>query len=175
MLVLRAALGLLLAALLQVVVLRLGSVFDLEVMAGSVDLLLVVVVWIALSSGAVGGQVVGMLAGFLSDGLTGGSFGLYAIADTLVGYFAAVLRQRVVLQRSVLVLMFAAAAATQSLIVMSLNFLFVGEAEQSSWVVVGTRIVTTAALGGALLAIEGRTRSQWSLWQRRRRSRLRLK
>ncbi|MBZ0113782.1 MAG: rod shape-determining protein MreD [Thermoanaerobaculia bacterium] len=168
-------LGLFLAALLQVVVQRIGSVFDVEVMAGSIDLLLVIVVWIALSSGSVGGQVVGMLAGFLSDGLMGGTFGLYAIADTLVGYLAAVLRQRVVLQRSVLVLMFAAAAAAQVLIVMSLNFLFVGGSEPPSWIAVGSRIVTTAALGGALLAIEGRTRSEWGLWQRRRRSRLRLK
>lgn len=175
MLVLRAALGLFLAALLQVVILRFGTVLDAEVMAGSLDLLLVVVVWIALSSGTVGGQVVGMFAGFLSDGLMGGAFGLYAIADTLVGYLAAELRQRVVLQRSVLVLMFAAAAAGQMLIVMSLNFLFVGGAEQPSWIVVGIRIATTAALGGALLVVEGRTRSQWSLWQRRRRSKLRLK
>jgi rod shape-determining protein MreD len=175
LLVLRATLGLFLAALLQVVLLRLGSVFDIEVVAGSIDLLLVIVVWIALSSGTVGGQVVGMLAGFLSDGLLGGTFGLYAIADTLVGYLAAVLRQRVVLQRSVLVLMFAAAAAAQLLIVSSLNFLFVGEAEQPSWIVLGVRILATAALGGALLAVEGRTRSEWSLWQRRRRSRLRLK
>lgn len=174
MLFLRSALALLVATFLQIVLQQLGNLWGRGV-ASAVDLLLVVVVWIALASGPGAGQIVGMVAGFLADGLAGGLYGLQAIANTVVGYGAAVVRQRVVLQRGVLILVFAGAALVQQLVVALLQFLLVAEPEVASLPSVLARVVATAAVGALLLSLEGRVQSGWRGWQRRRHSRLRLR
>ncbi|HIE94868.1 MAG TPA: rod shape-determining protein MreD [Acidobacteria bacterium] len=51
-----------------------------------VDLVLVAVVLVAISSGSVGGLWVGTVGGLLQDALSGGVIGVGGLAKTLVGY-----------------------------------------------------------------------------------------
>ena len=51
-----------------------------------VDPFIVVVVWYALRTDTITGQLTGTVAGMVQDGLVGGLFGLHAIANTVVGY-----------------------------------------------------------------------------------------
>lgn len=54
----------------------------------AVDLVLIVVVYLSLNSGPVGGVVVGTIAGLLQDSLTLGVLGIGGLAKTLVGFLA---------------------------------------------------------------------------------------
>jgi rod shape-determining protein MreD len=54
----------------------------------AVDLVLIVVVYISLNSGPVGGVVAGTVAGLLQDSLTLGVLGIGGLAKTLVGFLA---------------------------------------------------------------------------------------
>ena len=55
-----------------------------------VDLVLVVVVYVALSSGPFTGMLVGTFAGLAQDALSGGIIGIGGLADTIVGFVAGV-------------------------------------------------------------------------------------
>jgi rod shape-determining protein MreD len=59
----------------------------------AVDLVLVVVVYVALSSGAATGLLTGTFAGLLQDALTGGGgvIGIGGLAKTLVGFLAGII------------------------------------------------------------------------------------
>ena len=59
----------------------------------AVDLVLVVVVYVALSSGAVAGLLTGTFAGLIQDALTPGSgvIGIGGLAKTIVGFVAGVI------------------------------------------------------------------------------------
>lgn len=52
------------------------------------DLLLILVVWIALSTGQLPGTIAGFLVGLLMDGITGDVLGTNALAKTLAGFVA---------------------------------------------------------------------------------------
>jgi rod shape-determining protein MreD len=113
----------------------------------------------------------------LQDGLAGGLFGLHAFADTLVGYGVALAAQRVVVgQQAARVLVFAAAALLQQLVLVALLLSMVGAGAPLPSVgsVLG-KVVSSALLGAALISSESRARSQWSSWQRRRSRQLRFR
>ena len=57
---------------------------------GTVDLVLVVVIWSALQFGPAGGLLTGMVAGLAQDALSGGIIGVGGFAKTLVGFMAGV-------------------------------------------------------------------------------------
>jgi cell shape-determining protein MreD len=107
----------------------------------------------------------------------GGLFGLHAFADTVVGYGVALAAQRVVVgQQAARVLIFAAAAALQQLVLMGLLRSMVGgNAPLPSFGSFIGKVVTTALLGAALISMESRARTQWSSWQRRRSRTLRFR
>lgn len=89
-----------------------------------VDLFLVVVVLHALDGESLPAMLGGLVAGLLHDALSGGLYGLYGFANTLVGYGTARLAQRLVIQRSTGVLgVVAFAAATQQTVLVVLAFL----------------------------------------------------
>lgn len=52
------------------------------------DLLLILVVWVALSTGQLTGTIAGFLIGLLMDGITGDVLGTNALAKTVVGFVA---------------------------------------------------------------------------------------
>ncbi|HEY7791321.1 MAG TPA: rod shape-determining protein MreD [Vicinamibacterales bacterium] len=53
-----------------------------------VDLVLVAVVYLGLSSGPVAGLMAGTIGGLLQDGLSSGIIGIGGLADTIVGFVA---------------------------------------------------------------------------------------
>ena len=57
----------------------------------AVDLVLVVVIYVALTSGAVTGLLAGAFAGLVQDALTPGIIGIGGLAKTLVGFLAGVI------------------------------------------------------------------------------------
>ncbi len=89
-----------------------------------VDVFLVVVVLHALDGETLPGLLGGLAVGLLQDALTGGLYGLYGFADTIVGYGTARLAQRLVIQRATGVFgVVAFAAALQQAVVVLLAFL----------------------------------------------------
>ncbi len=65
--------------------------------AAALDLVLVVVVYIALTSGPVTGVLVGTLAGLIQDALPLGVLGIGGLAKTIVGFAAGVLGTQFIL------------------------------------------------------------------------------
>ena len=57
----------------------------------AVDLVLVVVVYVALSSGSVPGLVTGTVAGLLQDSLSTGVIGIGGLAKTIVGFITGII------------------------------------------------------------------------------------
>ena len=145
-----------------------------------IDPFLLVVVWFSMRIGPVGGELLGTAAGLLQDWLSSGpfglSFGLYAFANTLVGYGVALAAQRVVVgQQAARVLIFAAAAGLQQAVLAVLLRSMIADSPMPSIGSVVGKIVSSALLGAALISMESGARTQWSSWQRRRSRTLRFR
>jgi rod shape-determining protein MreD len=158
------------ATLLQVAGVSLFPQFSL-----AVDFFLVIVVFNAMDGNSAAGMFGGTVAGLVTDGLTGGYFGLFGIANTVVGYGTAITAQRLVIQRPASsLLVFAVTAAAQQLILLGLSLLFLADADlpQYSWILV--RVGTTGVLGGVLYLANRRMRSRLEMWRRTRKTRIRF-
>lgn len=143
---------------------------------GVVDPFLVVLVWFAMRTNPVLAQLFGSATGFVQDALTGGLFGLHAIADTLVGYGVALASQRVVVgQQAVRVLIFAVSAVLQQAVLWAVVEAMLDQAPQPHLGFVLAKVLVTALLGAVLIGLETQARSQWSSWQRRRSRTLRFR
>lgn len=167
---LRFAVALSVATLLQIAGVSLFPQFSL-----AVDFFLVIVVFNAMDGNSAAGMFGGTVAGLVTDGLTGGYFGLFGIANTVVGYGTAVTAQRLVIQRPASsLLVFAVAAAAQQLILLGLSLLFLADADlpQYSWILV--KVGTTGLLGGVLYLANRRMRSRVEMWRRTRKTRIRF-
>jgi rod shape-determining protein MreD len=141
-----------------------------------VDPFLVVLVWFALRTNPLLAQLFGAGTGLLQDALTGGLFGLHAVADTVVAYGVALAAQRVVVgQQAVRVLIFAVAAALQQAILALVMLAMIDDPPLPHLGFAAARVVATALLGAVLISLESRARSQWSSWQRRRSRQLRFR
>jgi rod shape-determining protein MreD len=57
----------------------------------AIDLVLIVVVYVAIKSGPVTGLLAGTVAGLIQDALSGGILGILGLAKTLVGFLAGLL------------------------------------------------------------------------------------
>ena len=143
---------------------------------GLVDPFLVVLVWFSMRSNPLLAQLLGAGTGLLQDALTGGLFGLHALADTLVGYAVALAAQRVVVgQQAVRVLIFAAAAAAQQAILAGVMMAMLDAPPLPSLGFAIGKVLVTALLGAIFITVESQARSQFSSWQRRRSRQLRFR
>src|SRR5437868_1197657 len=66
----------------------------------AVDLVLVVVVYVALTSGPVTGLLSGTLAGLIQDALSSGIIGVGGLAKTVVGFLAGVIGTQFIVSQS---------------------------------------------------------------------------
>jgi len=140
-----------------------------------VDLFLVLVVYNALVVGPVGSMAGGSVAGLAHDALTGGLFGLFGFADTLVGWAAARLRQRLVVRQPAQVAMlFALAAAVQQLAVVVVTVLMLPSSDFPSPSTMVVRMVTTAGIGTLVFVVAGRSQLYYARWKQNRHKRLRI-
>ncbi len=156
------------ALLLHFVGSRLWSDFTL-----AVDLFLVVLVRQALGARTWAGLAAGVLVGMVEDSLSGRLYGLYGCADTVVGYLAAVVAQRVVIQRSTgVMLAFFAASIAQQAILLLLALLIVPAAGGPSVPWIAAHAATTALFGGLWHVGSASWRGRYDSWRRNRGSRL---
>jgi len=135
--------GLLLAAVLHFAGVRLFDWFP-----RAFDLFLLAAVVEARRGLPVGAMFAGLAAGLVTDGVTGGPYGLFGFADTLVAWGVAVAARQLVVQRTTsLASLFAAASAAQQAIVAGLALVFRPGAELAApeWLL--ARVGTTALVG----------------------------
>ncbi|HBL30097.1 MAG TPA: rod shape-determining protein MreD [Acidobacteria bacterium] len=140
-----------------------------------VDVFLVVVVLYGLEASSLTALGAGLCLGLVHDSLTGAGFGLFGFADTLIGYGAARLAQRLVIQRptGVLALVSFAVVAQQALVV-ALTFLLLPWPEVPSPLWVALRAGASGLLGMLIHVGSTHWRRTAEARRRSRLSRLRL-
>jgi len=142
------ALGLLIAMALA---LALQTTLARFVVGGTaaIDLVLVAVVYVALTSGPVAGMLAGSLAGLVQDSLSSGIIGIGGLAKSLVGFLAGAFGQQFIVTAALpRLVMFVAATALHAAVFMGLYEVLDLRTFQSPW-----KTVTTQALGNALVGI----------------------
>lgn len=166
---LRFAIGLLLVLLLHLAGVRMFDGFF-----RAVDLFLVVVLFTALGGSLLGGMVAGLAAGLATDTLTGGLYGMYGFADTIVGYGAAFAAQRLVIQRTTAVwLVFSAGAAVQQTVVIGLSRVLLEDPALPGFLPVVLKVAVTGLLGAASYVAGRRLARMFGVWKKNRTARLR--
>lgn len=168
--ILKLAAGIVLAALVHFVGVRLWPDF-----VRVIDVFLVVVALQGLGGNSLSGLLVGALVGLLQDTLTSGPFGLYGFADTIIGYVAARLAQRLVIQRpSGVLALVGFASLLQQAIVVGLAFVMLPTPELPNpiWAVV--RAGACGVLGMIFYIAGGRWRKSSEARRHGRMSKLRL-
>jgi rod shape-determining protein MreD len=134
-----------------------------------VDPFLVALVFQALDASPLSGLVCGVVVGATQDSVSGGLYGLYGFADTVVGYVAALVAQRVVIQRwPGVMLAFVAGAAVQQLVLVLVALLVIGDPELPSLASVALKPLVCAVLGLGLFVATQRGRSRYESWRRSR-------
>ena len=139
------------------------------------DVFLVVVVLYGLESSSLAALFAGLAVGLLHDSLTGAPYGLFGFADTIIGYGAARLAQRLVIQRATGVLALVSfAAVAQQAIVIGLAFLLLPMPEVPNPVWVAIRAGACGLLGMSIHIASAHFRRTAEARRRGRMSRLRL-
>ena len=140
-----------------------------------VDVFVVVVALHALEGNSLAALFAGLFVGLVHDTLTGGLFGLYGFADTIVGYGTARLAQRLVIQRATGVLAVVAfATALQETIVVALKFLLEPGPLSPDPLWIALRAGVSGVLGMFVYVLAGRWRRGSEARRRNRMGRLRL-
>lgn len=117
--------------------------------SAAVDLVLVAVVYVALTTGPVSGMLAGSAAGLIQDALSSGVVGIGGLAKSIVGFLAGAFGQQFIVTAALpRLVMFVAATALHAAVFMGLYELLGLRAFPSPW-----KAVTTQALGNALVGI----------------------
>lgn len=162
-------------ALAAAVVAHAVGVRLLPAFAQAVDLFLVLVVLHGLGGDSRAGLLGGLAAGIVHDAVTGGLFGLFGFADTMIGYGVARLSQRLVIERASGVLPVAAvAAAVQQAVVVGLALVLLPEPRLPDPLWLALRVTSTGLLGMLLFALGGWWRGGADRRKRRKRERIQL-
>lgn len=141
----------------------------------AVDFFLVLLVFHALDGSTVAGMLGGCVAGLITDALTGGPFGLFGFADTVVGYGTAATAQRLVIQRpSSSLLVFCLAAAAQQTVVLALTTMLVSSIDVPDIRWVAVKVASSGILGLALYLGRRRLQSRMEVWRRSRTAKIRF-
>ena len=115
----------------------------------AIDLVLVTVVYIALTSGPVSGMLAGSLAGLIQDQLSTGVLGIGGLAKSIVGFVVGALGQQFIVTAALpRLLMFVGATAAYQGIFMGLYVVLGLRSFPSPW-----KAIATQALGNALVGM----------------------
>ena len=116
--------------------------------AVAVDLVLVVVVYVALRSGPVTGLLSGTLAGLLQDALSSGVIGIGGLAKTVVGFLAGVVGTQFIVAHALpRFVVFVAATVLHAVVFMGLYVLLDLRHFGSPYVAVGGQALGNAVVG----------------------------
>lgn len=114
----------------------------------AVDLVLVVVVYVALTSGPVTGMLAGSLAGLVQDALSSGVIGIGGLAKSVVGFLAGAIGQQFIVTAALpRLVMFVAATAAHAAVFMGLYVLLGLRSFPSPWTAIASQAVGNAAVG----------------------------
>lgn len=166
----RFALALVLAVIAHTLGVRVHPTF-----AQAVDLFVTLAVLHALDGDSVAGLLGGLAVGMAHDALSGGLFGLFGIADTIVGYGVARLSQRLVIERAIGVFPVAAVAAVfQQVIVVGLALLVLADPRLPDPRWLAARALTTGLVATLLYASSRWWTGSSDRRRRRRREKIQL-
>ena len=123
----------------------------------ALDLVLVVVVYVALTTGPVSGMLAGSVAGIVQDALSSGLIGIGGLAKSIVGFIAGVIGQQFILTAALpRFVMFLGATVAHSAISMGLYVALDLRTFPSPWAAVVSQALGNAAVGMiAFTIIEG--------------------
>jgi rod shape-determining protein MreD len=114
----------------------------------AIDLVLVVVVYVALTTGPGTGMLAGSVAGLIQDALSSGVIGIGGLAKSIVGFIAGVIGQQFIVTAALpRFVMFLAATALHSAIFMGLYHLLGLRSFQSPYAAVVSQAVGNAVIG----------------------------
>jgi rod shape-determining protein MreD len=114
-----------------------------------VDLVLIAVVYLGLSTGPVVGMISGSVAGLAQDALASGVVGIGGLAKTVVGYLTGLIGTTFIMTQTVpRFLTFFAATVVQAAVTLGLNFLL----ERGVWDIPYAAVIAQA-IGNALLGV----------------------
>lgn len=120
----------------------------------ALDLVLVVVTYVALTSGPVTGMLAGSLAGIIQDALSSGVVGIGGLAKSIVGFLAGAIGQQFIVTAALpRLLMFLAATAVHAAVFMGLYVGLGLRSFPSPWTAVGSQALANAAVGLIAFAI----------------------
>ena len=112
------------------------------------DLVLIVVVYVALTTGPVTGMLAGSVAGIAQDALSSGTLGIGGLAKTIVGFAAGVIGQQFIVTAAFpRFVMFVAATIVHAALFMGLYVLLGLREFPSPWVAVFGQSVANAVVG----------------------------
>ena len=114
----------------------------------AIDLVLVVVVYVALTSGPVTGMLAGSLAGIIQDALSSGTIGIGGLAKAIVGFTAGVIGQQFIVTAAFpRFVMFFLATIVHSALFMGMYVLLGLKEFPSPWAAVLSQALANAVVG----------------------------
>ena len=114
----------------------------------ALDLVLVVVVYVALTTGPVSGMLAGSVAGVIQDALSSGVIGIGGLAKSIVGFAAGVIGQQFIVTAALpRFVMFLAATALHAAVFMGLYVLLELRTFPAPWAAIASQAVVNAAVG----------------------------
>ena len=114
----------------------------------ALDLVLVVVVYVALTTGPVSGLLAGSVAGIIQDALSSGVVGIGGLAKSIVGFVAGVIGQQFIVTAALpRFVMFLGATALHAAIFMGLYVVLELREFPAPWAAIASQAVVNAAVG----------------------------
>jgi rod shape-determining protein MreD len=114
----------------------------------TVDLVLVAVIGVALTTGPVGGMVSGTVAGLIQDALSSGVVGIGGLAKTLVGFLVGAIGQQFIVTAALpRLVMFVAATAVHAAVFIGLYVALGLRVFESPWTAVAYQALGNAVVG----------------------------
>lgn len=122
--------------------------------SAAIDLVLVAVVSVALTTGPVGGMLAGSMAGLIQDSLSTGVLGIGGLAKSVIGFLAGAISQQFILTSALpRFVMFVGATVAHAALFMGLNVGLGLRAFPSPWKAVASQAVGNAVVGMVAFAI----------------------
>jgi rod shape-determining protein MreD len=120
----------------------------------ALDLVLVVVVYVALTSGPVTGMLAGSVAGIIQDALSSGTIGIGGLAKAIVGFAAGVIGQQFIVTAALpRFVMFFAATVVHAALFMGFYIVLGLKEFPSPWPAVASQALANSAVGIIAFAI----------------------
>lgn len=120
----------------------------------ALDLVLVVVVYVALTSGPVTGMFAGSIAGIIQDALSSGVIGIGGLAKSIVGFLTGAIGQQFIVTAALpRMVMFLTATVAHAAVFMGLYVLLGLRSFPAPWAAILSQALANAAVGMIAFAI----------------------